>query len=760
MRITGVHLPGFGRLCDFSCEPAAGLNIIFGDNEAGKSTLQQAIAALLYGFYDNDRARAEETARHDRFRPWAAVPFRGSLEYELDDGRRFEVRRDFSTPDIVTQVIDTALGIDISPQFGRGRHGNVPFARRHLGMSRAVFQSCALISQGEIFEIQRASPSEIGDAIAALADSSRRDVSAARAIERLDTALARIGSDRARTAELPVAREKAARARTELEATAAARRSLAEKAADLERLQSHLQQVAGRVLRTRYLMHAASAAQLRQRLEQVVTATAALDEAARRADALKDYASLTADLRDRIIALEGQVAASRASVGRLEEQHQAAAAALTPDARLEYESLAVSVGHLTDGQVRELEAAAFTPAGRGGLGALLGALLRAAIALARGIIGLMARRRCQPAEPRSAPVATREEAVAIMERHRRYLALRPLVERAADAERQLEAERAACAITETRLQSALSAAGIQVSSLSAAVQVFHAACQKREEYLEAARTAEEERQRIALLLRDSSRADLEQRLAEHDREAARILGARPSLQGSESRKAPEQLARELEEIQEDERRTSTAATALSEEVRLTLERYRPRAEIEEEVAYWERESAKLARARAALQMAKATIEEAMTQVYRDFAPAVNSFLSEGVEAVTGGRYTRAHVDPSTLRVSLLVPETGLVVTDPPVSHGTRTLIYVLMRIGLAQHMSSIGESVPLILDDPFVDVDEERLPRMLDFLAGLSGRMQIFLFTKDRQVLRWFDSAAGTGHRRVHLLGAVPAPGL
>ena len=84
----------------------------------------------------------------------------------------------------------------------------------------------------------------------------------------------------------------------------------------------------------------------------------------------------------------------------------------------------------------------------------------------------------------------------------------------------------------------------------------------------------------------------------------------------------------------------------------------------------------------------------MASVYRDFAPAVNSFLSEGLAAATDGRYHRAHVDPRTLRVSLLVPETGLVVTDPPVSHGTRTLMYVLMRVGLAQHMSAIGEPVP------------------------------------------------------------------
>jgi len=142
----------------------------------------------------------------------------------------------------------------------------------------------------------------------------------------------------------------------------------------------------------------------------------------------------------------------------------------------------------------------------------------------------------------------------------------------------------------------------------------------------------------------------------------------------------------------------------------------------------------------------------MVQVYRDFAPAVNTFLSEGIESVTEGRYTRAHVDPASLRVSLLVPETGQVITDPPVSHGTRTMVYVLMRVGLAQHMSAIGEPVPLVLDDPFVDLDSRRLPLMMDYLLRLSERMQVLFFTKDASIVRWFEERASGPEHRVHEL--------
>jgi uncharacterized protein YhaN len=151
VKLTAIDLGGFGCLSDFSCSLAPGLNLFYGDNEAGKSTLQQALCALLYGFYDGDKARPDETQRHKRFKPWDNGPFRGALEYELSDGRAYEVRRDFSSADVFTQLLDG--GVDVSTQFGRGRHGNVPFARRHLGMPRGVFESCAFISQGDVFEV-------------------------------------------------------------------------------------------------------------------------------------------------------------------------------------------------------------------------------------------------------------------------------------------------------------------------------------------------------------------------------------------------------------------------------------------------------------------------------------------------------------------------------------------------------------------------------------------------------------------------------
>jgi DNA repair exonuclease SbcCD ATPase subunit len=772
VRLSRIELPGFGCLSGFSAELGPGLNLFFGDNEAGKSTLQQAICAMLYGFYEGDRALKDETARHERFRPWAGGVYRGALSYELDDGRRFEVRRDFSTADVVTQLLDPALGADVSPQFGRGRHGNIPFARRHLGMSRGVFESCAFISQGEIFDLaKKASPGQIGDAIAALADSARRDVSAAKAIERLDAAEKRIGRDQARTAELPKAREALTIKTVELSAADGARAAVAEKSWRLEELQKQGRSLTEQALRADYLCSRAEAARLREQLRKLDEAESVAVRAGHCRDELREFAAISPVTRDEVLALRAQRDRVADSLGRLRKQREVLPQ-VTDEARLQYEALRTSVGGFTDEQVRALEAAAYRVAregsgkkderGRGGLPGVLVAIGRVLAAIAQRVVAFVLRGRAPVvAEPEGRPAesaVSQAEAIALLEKHRRYLSLRPMIDEAARVESQIDGEAASLGAIDVRLRSLLAGAGIAIASLGGALVAFEESWRKREEYLRADAEAEEASRRRSLLLNGRSRREMATTLAELDETARRMINEHPQLNGCETSQSPEQLSRALGKARDEQHRCELEVTRLDQDVTQTLERFRPRAEIEEDVAHWAKEVARLERARAALAMARESIQQAMTDVYRDFAPAVNAFLSEGLEAATDGRYQRAHVDPSTLRISLLVPETGQVMTDPPVSHGTRTLLYVLMRIGLAQHMSAIGEPVPLVLDDPFVDLDSQRLRRILEFLLELSTRMQIMLFTKDRKALEWFEQRADSHAHRIHpLSGALAA---
>ena len=115
MRFIDLHIDGFGRFHDFSMTFDPGMNVIYGTNEAGKSTLHTFLQAMLYGF---TRARGVE-AEHDtmaRLTPWENPEvYSGTLRLEAD-GTIWRIERDFHKPkDSFTLVNETAGTTESAP---------------------------------------------------------------------------------------------------------------------------------------------------------------------------------------------------------------------------------------------------------------------------------------------------------------------------------------------------------------------------------------------------------------------------------------------------------------------------------------------------------------------------------------------------------------------------------------------------------------------------------------------------------------------
>ena len=64
MQILSLHIEGFGKVHDLDISFKDGLNVVYGKNEAGKSTLHTFIRGMLFGI-EKQRGRA---ARNDVYR--------------------------------------------------------------------------------------------------------------------------------------------------------------------------------------------------------------------------------------------------------------------------------------------------------------------------------------------------------------------------------------------------------------------------------------------------------------------------------------------------------------------------------------------------------------------------------------------------------------------------------------------------------------------------------------------------------------------
>ncbi|MBN1569028.1 MAG: AAA family ATPase [Acidobacteria bacterium] len=191
------RIHGFGKLCDLPFDFQNGLNLVFAENEGGKTTLQRFLVGLLYGQLRSDlRVQRRLDSWVEQYKPWRGSEYGGILWCRFADGREVEIHRSFGKEEIRIEI-RASTGEDITGQYEQQRNGEVLFAPCHLGMPKDLFESVGMIRENKVAEIY--GYETIRDRIANLAQSGDEELSIRRSLSSLEGKLDSIGSDRAPT---------------------------------------------------------------------------------------------------------------------------------------------------------------------------------------------------------------------------------------------------------------------------------------------------------------------------------------------------------------------------------------------------------------------------------------------------------------------------------------------------------------------------------------------------------------------------------
>ena len=141
--VDKLKIYGFGRFNNQEFELAPGLNVVFGGNEAGKSTIHSFIEAMLFGFWKPNFPHQELEPGYEKYRPWNGTSYGGEMEYSWQQGK-VKVVRDFSGNTV--SLYDLASH-EIIQGLPLNSWGEPDFARLHFGCSKLVFRNTISISQ-------------------------------------------------------------------------------------------------------------------------------------------------------------------------------------------------------------------------------------------------------------------------------------------------------------------------------------------------------------------------------------------------------------------------------------------------------------------------------------------------------------------------------------------------------------------------------------------------------------------------------------
>ena len=114
MKIITLNLHAFGKFQNKTIELKDGLNLIYGGNEAGKSTIQHFIEGMLFGFYKPYRKKRAFNDNYEKYKTRRGDKYYGSMIIEDDLGKRVRIERDFLKTRDGVRIFDDRTGEDIS----------------------------------------------------------------------------------------------------------------------------------------------------------------------------------------------------------------------------------------------------------------------------------------------------------------------------------------------------------------------------------------------------------------------------------------------------------------------------------------------------------------------------------------------------------------------------------------------------------------------------------------------------------------------
>ena len=183
MKIKNIKINNYGNLKQKEINLENNINIVYGKNETGKSTLLNYLKNIFFGISKNKNGK--EISDYEKYLPWSGEEFSGKIKYELDDNEQFEIYRDFKKKNPV--VVDSKFD-DISNKFKIDKKDGNQFFYEQTGIDEKTYLSTIMSPQQEVV-LDNQSQSILVQKLANIAGTGEDKVSFQKAMDKLNKRL-------------------------------------------------------------------------------------------------------------------------------------------------------------------------------------------------------------------------------------------------------------------------------------------------------------------------------------------------------------------------------------------------------------------------------------------------------------------------------------------------------------------------------------------------------------------------------------------
>ena len=201
MKINSINISAFGRLQDYKMDFSDGFNLIYGENENGKTTVMEFIKMMFYGSIQTSRTSLDKNARK-KYLPWSGKPMAGSIDFE-NGGVRYRLLREFRGSNSTDKI--TLMNLDLGTSENLTGKSDVGYSV--FGIGGAAFEKSMFIDNAVVMGSSADADGEINARLANIKDTGDEDVSLEKVIKRINSAKENLISKSGKKGRLAEARE-------------------------------------------------------------------------------------------------------------------------------------------------------------------------------------------------------------------------------------------------------------------------------------------------------------------------------------------------------------------------------------------------------------------------------------------------------------------------------------------------------------------------------------------------------------------------
>ncbi|WDV47021.1 AAA family ATPase [Clostridiaceae bacterium M8S5] len=722
MIISQLNLVSFGKFKNKKINLDKGVNIIYGVNESGKTTIHSFIEGMFYGFFNPNTRTKRYTLKYDKYLPWDNNAYAGVLRYIVND-RVYRVERNFLKGNDEVKIYND-LGEDISYQFTYNKVTRVyEPSSMHLGINNIVYNNTISINQSKSV-VSNDLSKHIKEKLINVGQSLDEDISVVNVVKKLEDRLKDIGS-------VNKSKSQIGRLAKEIKHLEDLEHDLCKREKDIKEYQKQLieinslleQETTEKQQLVNVLEDLKNIDNKRMQLE-ALTLIKSIEDKEKDIDKLQKFSSISLEDKDVLIRLDDNVQYIKENLS---------------EARKKYNKSLDKLNELNNGISKVLKNNKISKPKKGQKGSKISyamiisallAILSIYLAYAKDIVYCWI-----SASALFMVTAVLFIITAILDFKRSKLSNSSNEDDYSDA---VKVE-----ITKI-LKEQIDVEYSRVSSLKEKIlkeyeNIEFVLNRNNTNNIDEYCKAYEAKNRLIKLEEEVSNQKILLKQLIGDKAIDDIKEVEINIEEIEQfidKYNREEIEDEISKKDDIINNLRSSQIIINDKIK-HKEDNNQFIDIREKLTLKRRKMNKLCHDINAIKLTKNSIENISKNIHNEFMPSLNKMTSDMISNITDGKYKEVKVTEN-LEVKVVDEHSSKIVDIEDLSGGTIDQFYIAVRLGMIDLLSE-KKDTPVFLDDSFVQYDDERLYNILDIIHKISHRKQIILFTCHNREKAYFD---------------------